>query len=230
MTTSGTYNFDPAIGELVLNAFARLRVRRAEILQEHMENARFESNFLTIEWANRGVNLWTVDLITVPLIQGQATYSVPPETVMMLDAYIVTTSGGSTFNRMIFPFSRTEFASLPQPNTQAPPTVFWFDRLVAPTFTLWPVPDGNATYTMSYYRYRRIQDAGYAAGQTLDVIWRWLDAFAAALAHRLSRMYAPELEQVRAADAEKAWTIAATQDVENVPMYIYPGLSSYFRN
>lgn len=229
MTASGTYSFNPSVGELVLNAYSRINIRRPALLAEHMVDARVEANLLQTEWMNKGVNLWTVDLITTVLVQGTATYNVDPTTVMILDAYIETSSGGTTNDRIIEPVSRTEYASFPDKTLQSPPTVFWFDRLIAPTITLYPTPDGNGPYTLKYYRFRQIQDANVPAGVTPEIPNRWLDAFAAGLAHRLSRIYAPQLEQLRKADAMEAWMIAAAQDVENTPFYIFPGLSSYYR-
>ena len=118
MTTSGTYNFNPSLGELVLNAFARCGIRRTALVQEHMQDARLETNFMLSSWSNRGVNLWKVDTQSVPLIQGQSTYSVPSNTIMMLDAYISTGSGQSEFDRVILPISRTEYAYTPNKNLQ----------------------------------------------------------------------------------------------------------------
>jgi hypothetical protein len=82
---------------------------------------------------------------------------------------------------------------------------------------------------LKYYRYRQIQDAAYTGGTTPEIPYRFLDAWSAGLAHRLARIYAPTLEAQRKADAMEAWQVAATQDTENAPMYITPGLSSYWR-
>jgi hypothetical protein len=131
-----------------------------------MTAARMASNLLLANWANRGVNLWAVDLITVPLVQGQATYSVDSNTVVMLDAYIETVTDGVATDRIILPVSRTEYASYPNKQQQGFPTVFWFDRLISPEVTLWPVPDGTQTY-LKYYRVRQIQDSNLTSGRRL---------------------------------------------------------------
>lgn len=223
MTTSGTFNFAPSAGEVVLNAFARIGVRRTELTQEHLANARTEANLLQLVWANKGVTLWAVDLQTINLVQGTATYSVPAETVMILDVYVTDSSGN---NRTITPISRSEYAQLPDPAQQGSITSFWFDRLISPTISFWQVPDGTAS-SVSYYRYRQIQDANIANTPEVPVLW--LDAFSAGLAHRLSRMYAPQMEAMRKADADEAYGIAATQGTEAVNIYIQPVLSGYFR-
>ena len=230
MTTSGTYTFNPSLGEITLNAFARCGVRRTAIMQEHMTDARFETNLMLASWANQGVNLWEVVLISVPLVQGQTTYTVPAKVVMILDAVIQQNTGTSSqFDRVIMPISRTEYSQTPNKLQQAPPTVFWFDRLINPTVTLWPVPDQTNYYTLNYYAVTQIQDAELTDAQTVDIPYRWLDALAAGLAARLAAIYAPDRMQMLEAKAQQAYTIAATQDTENVPLYIMPGLSGYFR-
>jgi len=225
--TSGTYNFAPSLGEVVLNAFARIGVRRTEVLQTHLADARMEANLLLARMSDLQPNLWTVDLQTLPLLQGSATYTVPAETAMILDVFI--RYGSPATDRSIYPISRSEYATYPNKDQQGFPTVYWFDRLISPTITLWAVPDGNGPYTLNYYRVRQIQDADFSNGQNVEIPYLWLDAFTAGLAARLAKIYAPQLEQIRKMDAQEAWDIAAKQDVENVNLVISPGLSSYFR-
>lgn len=230
MTSSGTYNFTLSNGEGVLAAFERVRVRAPSIRIEHMQTARREINLLFVEWANKQVNLWKVESDSIPLIAGQATYSIPAKTVLVLDAWI-TTQQGSQFsqnNRYITPFSRTEYASLSNPNTPGAPTQYWFDRILAPTLTFWPVPDQNGPYTFNYFRAAQMQDANLAGGETPDIPYLWLDAMVAGLSHRLSRTYAPDLEQVRKADAMEAWTVAAAQNIEVVNLSLAPPIGRYY--
>ena len=225
MTTSGTYDFNPALGEIVLYAYMNIGIRPAAVLQEHMESARMATNMMLSRWANQGVNLWAVDLITTPLVEGQATYDVDPNTVMILDAY--TTAGGP--DRVIMPISRTEYASYPNKAQQGFPTSFWFDRLISPTVTLWPVPDGNSATTLKYYRVRRIQDANLRNGQQVEIPYLWLEAFADGLAYRLARIWAPQMAVNLKMQADESYQIAAVQNVENTPVYISPMIGGYFR-
>jgi len=227
---SGSYNFAPSGGEIVLAAFQRIQVRPTELTPAHLQQATMELNLLQARIANLQPNLWTVDLQSLPLVQGQATYSVPAETAMITDAYIRTGSGTATNDRMIFAISRTEYAAIPNKTTQQFPNQFWFDRLISPTLTFYPTPDGNGPYTCYYYRVRLLQDAKMPNGLNIEVPALWLDAIVAGLAHRLARIYAPTLEDKRKMDADEAWRIAATQDTENVALYISPGLSGYFRS
>src|ERR1700679_61285 len=230
MISSGTYNFSLSNGEGVLAAFERVKIRAPSIRQEHFLNPRREINLLFGEWANKQVNLWKVELDTIPLVSGTAVYSVPANTVLILDAYI-TTNPGSQFgqnNRYITQLSRTEYASLSNPNTPGPPTQYWFSRILAPTVTFWPVPDNNGPYTLGYYRVLQMQDANIPGGETPDIPYLWEDAMVAGLSHRLSRIYAPELEPARKIDAMDAWNTAAAQNIEVVNLSIAPPIGRYY--
>lgn len=230
MTTSGTYNFNPSLGELVIYAFNSCGVRPTSLAQEHMTSARMASNLMLSRWSNKGVNLWAVDLVTVPLLEAVTTYSVDSNTVMILDAYIETATGsGGTTDRIIMPVSRTEYASYPNKEQQGFPTVFWFDRLISPTITVWPVPPASDTYTLKYYRVRQVQDSNFTNGQQVEIPYRWLEAFADGLAYRLAKIWNPQMAPALKAVADESYDIAAFQDVENVNMYISPQLSSYYK-
>jgi len=230
MSTSGLYQFNPGMGELVLYAFGLAGVRRTAILQEHMVDARVAANLMLAHWANKGPNLWTVDLQTVPLVAGQATYSVPGSTVMILDAYIRTMSDpGGPIDRPITPVSRSDYASFPNKTSQGCPTVYWFDRLVAPTITLWQAPDDTQSYELQYYRFRQVQDADFTSGQNVEVPYRFLPAFAVGLAAWLARTYQPDKVAMLTADSDALYASAAEQDTENALVYFTPGLGGYYR-
>ena len=230
MTTSGTYTYNPSLGELTLFAYNLAGVRNTALVQEHMEAARMAANLMLANWSNRGVNLWAVDLVTVPLVAGQSTYNVDGDTVVMLDAYMVIDNGNSDpIDRIILPISRTEYASYPNKEQQGFTTVFWFDRLIAPTVTLWPVPDGTSAQYLKYYRVRRIQDSNLQGGQNVEVPYLWLDAFAYGLASRLAQIWNPPLIQMLKPLADEAYQIAADQNVETAQQYISPMISGYFR-
>ena len=230
MTTSGTYTFNPSLGELVIYAFNLCGLRGTSVLQEHMQSARMASNMLLSRWANQGVNLWKVDLVTVALVTGQATYTVDANTVVMLDAYVTNDQTGENIDRIIMPVSRTEYASYPNKEQQGFPTVFWFDRLLSPTVTLWPVPNvDNGPSTLSYYRVTQIQDSNLSSGQTVDIPYLWMEAFAYGLATRLSQIWAPDKLALLKPFADEAYAIAAEQNIETAQQYISPMISGYFR-
>lgn len=226
-TFSETFNFVPSTGEIGLTAFGRAGVKRTAITASHMAELRNAANFLLSEWSNQTPNLWVVDLISEPLVASTATYDVPAETVMILDMYI--SYGTPNTDRLIFPISRSEYAAYPDKTTEGIPTVFWFDRLIAPTFTLWPVPDSATTYTVNYYSVRQNYDANLGSAENPEIPYRFLEAFTAGLAWKLSEIYNQSLEEKLFARYQRAWGIAASQDTENVPVYISPGIGSYFR-
>jgi hypothetical protein len=239
MATSGTYAFNPGLGELTLYAYNLIGIRNTAVLQEHMEAARMATNMLLARWSNQGVNLWCVDLVTTPLVTDQSTYAVDPSTVMILDAYVQNDDSGANIDRIILPISRTEYASYPNKEQQGFPTVYWFDRLISsarstgsvgPTVTLWPVPNtDNGPQSLKYYRVRQIQDSNLQNGQTVEIPYLWLEAFAYALAYRLSQIWAPAMSMGLKPMADESYQIAADQNVETAQQYISPMISGYFR-
>lgn len=229
MTSSGLYNFSLSNGEATLAALERVQIRHPEIRQEHMLTARREINLLLSEWSNRQVNLWEVVPLTVSLVQGTATYSIPSKVVMILDAYRSLNNGTpQQIDAFMYPISRSIYATIANKFDQGPPTTFWFDRLINPTVTMWPVPDGGGPYTFACYAVTQMQDAGIPGGETPDIPYRWLDALVAGMAYRMARVYRTDMEAQRKADYMDAWGIAASQDTENVPFTITPAISTYY--
>lgn len=242
MTTSGSYSFGPNLGELTLYAFNNVGIRNTSLTQEHFESARMAANMTCVNFSNRGVNLWKVDLVTVPLVQGQSTYSVDASTVVILDAYLTIDNGtGNPTDRSILPISRTEYASYPNKQQQGFTTTFWFDRLISgdgmngpnastgPTVTLWPVPDGSSAQYLNYYRLVQIQDANLSGATTVDIPYLWMEAFSDHFAFRLAKIWAPERAAPLKALADESYMIAADQNIESAQQYISPMISGYFR-
>lgn len=235
-SSSGTYDYTLSNGEAVLAAYERCRIRVPSIRQEHMLTARRELNLLFVELSNRQVNLWKVEQLSVDMVSGTASYDIPGRVVMILDAYIsLNDSTTEQTDRYVTPISRTDYASYSQKFTTGPPNVYWFDRLISPTITMWPVPDSSGPYVFNYYCCSQMQDAALKGGETPDFPYRWLDVLVTGLAKRLAKSYPPEgvdalaFEKARADDYNEAWNFAATQDTENVPVSIAPGIGAYYR-
>ena len=230
MATTETYTFNPSLGEITLYAYMNIGIRPTAILQEHMESARMAANMMLARWSNQGVNLWAVDLIEEPLVAGQAEYAVDQNTVVLLDVYGRYDDGTSPpIDRPIMPISRSEYASYSTKTRQGAPTVYWFDRLISPKLTLWPVPDGQTLTTLRYYRVRRIQDAALSNGMQVEVPYLWLEAFADGLTYRLARIWKPEVAVALKAQADESYKIAADQNIETSNVYISPIIGGYFR-
>lgn len=231
MTSSGTYSFNPSIGRCTLAAYDRIQIRGPSLLQHHMETAYMESNLQMAHFSNLQPNLWKVELISVPMVNGVSVYTVPARVVMILDAWISTDQGQQgAADTYITPISRTEYASISNKQTPGRPTCYWFQRIIpAQSVTMWPVPNQIGVFTLNYYACTQAQDTNLAGGETPDIPYLWLDAYIAGMAHRFARVYKPELEAARKADAKEAWAIAATQNVENTPTVLAPRISGYYR-
>lgn len=229
MVTSGTYNYFASNADAVLAAYARINLRRSSLKIEHFKDAALEANMMLVEFANKQPNLWTSETRTIPLVAGTATYDMLPRDIMILAAYIRTGTGASQLDRILAPVSTTEYAAYTVKNQEGFPSVYWFNRQITPQITLWMVPDASDTYTLYLQVVQQIQDINLANGEQAEIPYRWLDVFIAGLAYRLARIYRPDLEQVRKAEYDEAWRVAGTQDVENVSLFISPGMSSYYR-
>lgn len=228
MTSSGTYNFNPSLTEIILDGYDRLQIRGPEVTAPQIVSARRSLNYVLTRMANLGINLWAVDLQSVALVQGTVTYNVDPSTVTVLDVYRRITSGGTTQDIVLSSLSRTDYASIPNKGTQAPPTSYWFDRTLAPTITLYPAPDASSTYTLYYYRMRQLQDANPKNSQTADIPYRFQEMLASALAAHLAMKWKPDMAQALQAYSDKVWAEAALEDRERVSLYITPTLDGYF--
>jgi hypothetical protein len=227
MTTSATFAFAPSIGECFLNAFSRIRLRGPMVKAEHMMQAQLEANLMQQQWNNKGPNLWVQDNVQITCVPGTATYSLPANTVMVTNVTIGQGDFPFMQDLTISPVSRQFYSMYPNKNQQGRPTVYWFDRLLAPVITLWPVPE--TAFLLTCWRFRVMQDAVVANAGQFEAPVLWLDAACSGLAYRLSMHYAQDLEMRRKAQADEAYTIAATQNVEDAPLYIMPQLEGYWR-
>lgn len=230
MTSSGTYDYLPAISNLSLGAFERCGLKGGELQSQHWASAVRESNLLQVEIGNVQPNLWTNELYSITLTEGTATYNIPPRMIAIQDCFIRTTSGGTTFDRVIFPLSTTEYDATPNKTIQAPPTAYFLNKLINPTITLWQVPDMDDTYTLYVRMLVQMQDSVIPSGVTPDMPYRFLDLFVAGLAYRLARIYAGDRMAMLKADYKEAWANAAGQDVQDgISVYVMPDFSGMWR-
>lgn len=227
MSTSGQYSFAPNLGQIVLYSYNLVGLRQSGLVQEHFEAARMAANLVCADFSNKGVNLWQVDLVSIPLVEGVATYSVDPSVVVILDGYIRTTYGSVSTDRYILPVSRSEYASYANKEQQGFPTTYWNDRLLAPTVTLWPVPNGQQD-AFEIYVLRQIMDANYTSGQNVDVPYLWLKAFAYALAEELAAIWAPDKLSYLSPISARAYAAAADTNTEISQFYISPNTAGYY--
>lgn len=228
MSSSGTYSFAPSNADATLGAFGRIQIRPTEISTEQMLQAGRQANLLMVEMNNKQPNLWTSETQDIALLEGVKTYSLPAYTIMVLIAVLRDDDGETTQNdRVIYPVSTTEYWSYPNKEQRGIPNIYWFNRQITPEITFWPVPSTDDVYIAKLQYVRQLQDVNLPSGETPNLPNRWFDVFEAGLAYRLARFYKPELEQMRKQDYMEAWSAAAIQDTENVPLYLTPMLSAY---
>jgi hypothetical protein len=232
MTSTGTYAFNPSAGDIVLNAYSMIQIRRTEMTTQHLQDAYMASNLLMVDITNRNPLRWGLETQTVPLVLNTQTYTLSNRTIAIPVAYITTTVGSQTIDRVIGPISASEYAAVPNKAQSAPPTSFFFSLLTTPTITLWPVPDASTISlggTLNLQTLRQVQDVDLTAGTTLDSPYRFLDAITTGLAARLADMYRPERAQWLQGRFEQKMTLALGRDQEQAPLFITPGLGNYFR-
>jgi len=225
VAATGTYNWSPALADIIIAAYGRCGMRRTALDPDKLADAAMACNLLQVDWSNEQINLWTVDLQTILLQPGVATYSVDATTVMIMAAYIST--GDPAKDRVILSIDRDSYAAFPDKTKQGKPTVYWFNHQIAPEITLWQPPDNAESYTLKFYRARQIQDAGVPGGSTPEIPYRFIEAYTAALAFKLAELYAPARMDELASRAKESFQRAAQRDIENSPLRIVPALSIY---
>jgi hypothetical protein len=390
MASSGTTNFSLDGADITLECYDRLQIRPAQLTTDHLRSINRSFGLVQSRWANRGINLWTISEVTIPLVQGITTYGIDSDTIFLapdtflrqyqmgspvsitpafvtslnsstvtmtwadhglsvgqyLDIIVpvsvgglilygfyavasvpdantltfaaasnatagasggslpafATTSGSSTvtvtlnkhgyapgqfFNIevstvvggltlfgnytiatvttntftitatsnasttdtgtengglayvsgqnqnasptdiLFFPISRNDYAAIPNKTQQGRPTSLWFDRLVSPTVTIWPVPDGNGPYELHYYKAGQIQDLSAIYGQNPDMPFRFLEAFCAGVSAHLAMKWAPQSLVMLKQYADECFKEASDEDREKVSTYIAGDFSSY---
>lgn len=225
MTTSGTATFNLDLNEYVEEAFERCG---AELRTGYdLKTARRSMNLLFADWANRGINLWTVEQGTIPLTQGTATYNLPNDTVDLIE-HVIRTGAGNVSTQVDLTITRisvSTYASIPNKLQQARPIQLWINRQTpTPTVTVWPVPDQTSNYQLIYWRLRRIQDAGAGGTYTQDVPFRFIPCLVAGLAYYLSMKVPGAMErmQVLKQQYDEAWDLASTEDREKAAVRFVP--------
>ena len=249
-TPSGTFQWFPALSDVIVAAYGRCQIRRSQLTIEHLQDAAMAANLLQIEWSNEQVNLWSVELATIPLEAGTSTYSVDPTTIMIMAAYISTEEKSITVDdmnvdgddyyptvdatvmaaksdRIITAVDRDTYASYPDKLTPGTPTIYWFNQQTAPSITLWKPPDKSKRYVLNFYRARELQDARMEGGLLPDVPRHFLEAYVAALAFKLAELYVPARMAELMQRSQAAFTRAAQRDIEIPTMRLVPALGAY---
>jgi|TARA_R100000773_G_scaffold39845_1_gene35532 hypothetical protein len=217
MTTSNSRNFSLDVGEIIEEAYERcgLEVRTGY----DSRTARRSLNLMFAEWANRGLNLWTVKQGTQTLTQGTSAYTLTTDSVV--DLLEVTLRRDSTDFELVR-ISRGEYATIPNKTTQGRPSQYYFDRQIAPVINLWNVPE-NSTDQLIYYFVQRIDDAD-ALVNTTDMPFRFYPCMVAGLAYYIGMKRAPDRLQMLKAVYEEEFQRAADEDEGRTPLKLQPSL------
>jgi hypothetical protein len=233
VTTSGTAAFNLELKDIIEEAFERCG---AELRTGYdLRTARRSMNLLFADWANRGINLWTVEEGQISLVQGQETYNLPVDTVDLLEQ-VIRTDAGSTSNQSDLTISRisvSTYATIPNKLTQGRPIQVWINRQSGavtptganpPTINVWPTPDNAQPYTFVYWRLRRIQDAGVGGTATQDIPFRFLPCLTAGLSYYLALKIPDALPRLQVLKDmyDEAWELAAGEDREKAPDRLVP--------
>ena len=221
MATSGTTAFEMDFTEIAEEAWERAgREMRSGY---DLRTARRSMNLMTIEWQNRGINMWTIDSGTISVTAGTAQYDLPADTIDLLD-HVIRTNAGNATTQSDLTISRigvSTYASIPNKLTTGRPIQVFIERLLTPRINLWPVPD--TSYTFVYFRMRRIQDAGSGV-ETPDVVFRFLPCLVAGLAYHIAMKVpelAPRVDMLKAAYDEQ-YVLAAGEDREKTSENFVP--------
>ena len=214
MTTSGSRDFNLDVAEIIEEAYERcgLEVRTGY----DAKTARRSLNLMFADWANRGLNLWTVAQGTTNLVQGTSTYTLGADVVDILE--MVLRRSGTDYE--VERISRGEYLNFPNKTDQGRPSQFYLDRKIQPVITLWQAPE-NSTDVLVYYYVQRIQDADTLVNTT-DAPFRFLPCMVAGLAYYLAMKRAPERLQILKAVYEEEFQRAAEEDEDRVALKLQP--------
>lgn len=237
MTTTGTTTFNLDLNNIIEEAYERCGTELRSGYD--MRTARRSLNLLTIEWANRGINLWTIEQGQIPMVQGEITYDLPVDTIDLMDMVIRTQSGIDQTDININRISVSTYATIPNKNAQGRPIQVWINRqsgaafpdglippgdeIQYPQINVWPAPDQSNYYTFVYWRLRRIQDAGNGVN-TQDIPFRMLPCMVAGLAYYLSLKIAgaeARIDMLKMA-YEEQWNLASSEDREKASLRLAP--------
>jgi hypothetical protein len=230
LPSTGTTSFNPSAGDLGFYALRRCGIQRTAVDASHLADLAMAGNLVLSDLSTEQPNLWKVALISTPLTQGVAQYTLPANVLVVLNCYRRTVIGGTTNNDIdLYGVSRDEYSSYPNKALQQPPSVYWADRVVPIVLNLYPTPDANGPYTIFIYCIQQDDDVSAGAGDTIDMPYRFLKAFSDGLCKELALTYAPDRVQGLTLEYEASKKRAQVQDRENVTMSITPGLSRYYQ-
>tara|TARA_X000001388_G_C2228667_1_gene122208 strand:- start:1737 stop:2402 length:666 start_codon:yes stop_codon:yes gene_type:complete len=216
MATSSSRDFDLDVAEIIEEAYERCGLESRTGYD--LKTARRSLNIMFAEWANRGLNLWTVEQATQALTSGTASYSLTTDYTDLLEVVVRRSSTDFAMTKM----SRGDYLNIPTKSQTGRPTQYYFDRRTTPSLTLWPTPE-NSTDSLVYYYVRRIQDVDTQINTT-DAPFRFLPCVIAGLSYYLSVKKAPNRVQLLKSIYEEEFQRASDEDDDRVPLKLTPDI------
>ena len=222
MATSGSSDFEPDVAEYVEEAFERCGLEYRTGYDG--VTARRPLNLLFADWANRGLNQWTVTNSTTTLSQGDEFIDLTATTIDVLDVVVRRTDGSNTTDIAMEQIGRSEYWNLPDKSTQSRPTQFFLDKQITPRLYIWPASE-NSTDQLIINRLVRIEDAD-AGVNTVDVPFRFYPCLAAGLSYYIALKKAPDRVQMLKALYDEEFARAADQDQSRASLMVAPSMRS----
>ena len=219
MTTSSSTNFELAVDHYIEEAFERcgLEIRTGYDLK----TAKRSLNLMLADWANRGLNQWTIEQRTQALTASDGEYSLGTDVIDILSVVVRRSSTDFNMTRI----SRSEFLSIPTKTTTGRPTQYFLDRQITPNLKIWPVPE-NSTDVLHYDALTRIQDAD-TMQNTMEVPFRFYPCLASGLAYYIAIKKAPDRIQLLKTAYEEDFARAMAEDRDRSSFNISPSLQYY---
>ena len=220
MALSGSTNFEPNVTEFIEEGYERcgLELRTGYDLKTAIRSV----NLMLAEWANRGLNQWTIEQGTETVVEGQNDYPLNTNIIDVLDVVVRRTVNNVPTDISISRISRSEFINIPNKTTKARPSQFFFDKLSTPVLKVWPAPE-NSTDVLVFNKIVRMDDADKATN-TMDMPFRFYPCFVAGLAYYISLKKNPQLTPQLKAIYEEEFRRAADQDEDRASFRIRPNL------
>tara|TARA_R100000388_G_scaffold89489_1_gene70268 strand:- start:828 stop:1523 length:696 start_codon:yes stop_codon:yes gene_type:complete len=228
MATSSSKNFEPDVAEYIEEAFERCGIELRTGYD--LKSATRSLNIMLSEWANRGLNQWTIAQKSVAMVKDTATYNIDSTNatapIDVLDVFIRETEGSDTTDIPMTRLSRAEYSHITTKTSTGKPNQFFINKQLTPTITVWPTPDVSSTYTVFMNVLTRMDDAD-AATNTLEIPFRFYPCLTAGLAYYLSMKRNPQLTAQLKVIYDEEFDRALSQDEDRSSFRVRPDLRSY---
>ncbi len=223
MATSGSRDFQPNVAEWIEEAYERcgLEMRTAY----DARTARRSLNILFADWANRGLNQWTISNVNQTLTEGTESYSLNAYVVDVLDVVLRRTKNSVATDYQMSQIGRSEYWNIPNKATKARPTQYFLDKQETPKIYVWPAPE-NSTDIIKMNQILRIEDADTSVND-VQVPFRFYPCLVAGLAYYIAQKRAPDRIQILKGMYEEEFARALAQDESRASFMVKPNMRSY---